>query len=135
MFPASPLIPQHPPFVLVDAVLEINGDRILSAFTIPEEHVLVNDGQLTAGGLIENMAQTMAAAAGYIAKQNGTQPENGFIAAIKQLTINKLPASNTTITTEVVTGSPVMNIRTAAARVYLNGALIASCALTVVVSE
>ena len=36
------LIPQRPPFVLVDSIYEHNEREILSGFTVPEGHILVN---------------------------------------------------------------------------------------------
>ena len=59
---AIALIPQKPPFVLIDTLVSATADTFRSAFSIPPDHVLVQDGALLEAGLMENAAQTAALA-------------------------------------------------------------------------
>ena len=58
------LIPQKPPFVLISSLLEASKNHSVTSFRFDENHVLCEDGKLTIGGLLENIAQTAAAKTG-----------------------------------------------------------------------
>src|SRR4051812_18920654 len=106
---AIPYIPQRPPFVLVTELISCNEERTLSSFTIPQLHVLVEEGKLTESGLVENMAQTAACGMGYRGAEGKEVSRVGFIGALKNLKVKRLPPAGSTITTEVRTLHTVMN--------------------------
>lgn len=60
------LIPQRPPFVLIDRLTAFDEARTETRFTVRTEHLMCESGRLQAAGLIENIAQTCAARLGYI---------------------------------------------------------------------
>ena len=72
------LIPQAPPFVMVDVLLYTDELSSRSRFIIKPDNVMVQNGCFTEGGLLENIAQTAAARAGYLAKQNHQPVAGGF---------------------------------------------------------
>ena len=84
-------LPQRPPFVLVDNLLGFTSDSASSAFKIDASHLLVEDNLLTDSGLIENMAQTTALIPGANAQKEGKEAPVGFIAVVKDVTIEKYP--------------------------------------------
>ena len=55
------LIPQRPPFVMVDALAYTNEKATATVLKITEQNIFVNKGELTESGLVENIAQTAAA--------------------------------------------------------------------------
>ena len=59
--PAKDILPQKPPFLFVDSLLSYEGDETRTAFTVPQEGILVENGHLMASGLLEHMAQSSAA--------------------------------------------------------------------------
>ena len=59
------LIPQKTPFVMVDKLLFFSNEKVVSGFTIPQDHLFTSDNFFTAPGLIEHMAQTVALHTGY----------------------------------------------------------------------
>jgi hypothetical protein len=59
------LIPQKPPFVMIDALLFSDEKRTVSSFKIPEKNIFVKEGLFLEPGLVENIAQTAAARAGH----------------------------------------------------------------------
>ena len=60
------LIPQRPPFVMVDELLHYDPILSNTRFLIKESNILVENGLLSECGVIENMAQSCAARIGYV---------------------------------------------------------------------
>ena len=92
------LLPQQEPFVMVGQLVHFDMTRTVTETTIGSENMFVENGQMTASGLIENIAQTCAARIGYVNKyilKKGIQI--GFIGAIRNLEIKALPAVGETI--------------------------------------
>ena len=58
-------IPQRPPFVMVDEIIDSGEKKTCSKFLIKEDNIFVENGFLKEPGLVENIAQTAAARAGY----------------------------------------------------------------------
>lgn len=125
------LLPQQPPFVLIDALLQADESLIRSSFTIPEGHVLCADGRFSEAGLVENMAQTAAAGTGKQAKDQGLPAPVGYIGALKNLKVQEIPAVGDTITTEVRVLHRVMQATIIEARVWMDEKEIASCELKI----
>ena len=60
----SELLPQQPPFVMVDCLLSFDNDTTVCGYRVPEDGVFSDNGRLCAAGLVENVAQTCAARLG-----------------------------------------------------------------------
>jgi len=95
------LIPHRPPFVLIDRLLEAEEDTFVTEFTIPGDHLLVKDGYFQESGMLENMAQSVAAGVGYLGVKRGQEPKVGYIGAISRAEVLKLPRAGQTLTTRV----------------------------------
>lgn len=108
-------IPQQPPFVMVDTLYEIDEKSVLSGFTVLPENVLVSGGEFQEGGMVENMAQTVALFAGFLAKKHGVPVPIGYIAAIRDLQIGKLPKVGEALFTKVEIVNEVFNMQIAMA--------------------
>lgn len=108
--PIIEFIPQRPPFVLIDRIVECNQDFSLSSFKVEDSHMLCKDGFLQEGGLIENIAQTAAAGHGLFMKSQNKEVVRGFIGAVKKLNILLLPQSGVILITKVDNVSQVMNV-------------------------
>ena len=129
------LIPQKHPFVLVDELISYTNNISICKFVISEKHPLVNDGVLSEGGLIENIAQTAAAGNGYSAKEIGLEVPKGFIAGIKNIKIFRLPSVGSTLKTVVSPENRVMDFNLIKGEVFLNDELIASCNMKIYCPE
>ena len=98
----SKLIPQQPPFVLVDTLVEYEPDRIVSSFSIPEQHVLVNgNGELSEAGIIEHFAQTIALHQGYDYFLRDLAPPVGYIGSIKDFDVHLHPRIGQQLSTTI----------------------------------
>lgn len=129
------IIPQRPPFVMIDRLLEANEHISRTSFTIPEQYLFVENSFFTEPGLVENMAQSAAAGNGYIAMQAGNSVTRGYIGALKNVVISDLPKAGDTIITEVSFLHKVMNAQMVQARILLGEREIASCELKVFIEQ
>jgi predicted hotdog family 3-hydroxylacyl-ACP dehydratase len=122
-------LPHRAPFVMIDSIVKDAGTT-RGYFEIKEDNVLVEDGFFTESGLVENMAQ--AAGAGMPPAADGKQALAGYIGALKDLRVERLPAVGETIITEVAYLNQVMNAHIVQATVRnSNGELLASCELKI----
>jgi 3-hydroxyacyl-[acyl-carrier-protein] dehydratase len=137
MLPASTidLLPQQYPFQMVDTLIEANEVTIKTSFTISENNILVSDSYFTEGGLIENMAQSAAAGTGFYFKEKGEKNPIGYIGAIKNVSIIKCPKTNSFIETELNTLHQIGNATIVQGKIFFEKEVIASCELTIFVSQ
>lgn len=87
---------------MISRLEHFDHQHVVTSLVIDDANLFVENGQLSAEGLIENVAQTCAARIGYINHyilRKGIQI--GFIGAIRNLVVNILPDEGLEITTEV----------------------------------
>ena len=129
------LLPQRPPMLLIDALLTCADERTVSCFRVPADSVLVENGVLSEAGLLENIAQTAAAGAGYGYQQQGRPAPVGFIAAIRNLHILSLPAVGTELTTEVRVLNQVLEFSIVRGTVRAGDATFAECEMRIFIKD
>lgn len=129
------LIPQRPPFVMLDGVIDFTDTITISSFTIPEAHLFVVNGAFTAPGLIENMAQTAAAGSGSRAMREGKKTPAGFIGALKGLEVLALPTAGDKITTTITLLHSIMNAQIVFGHITCNEKDIAKCELKIFLEQ
>ena len=125
------LIPQRPPFVMVDTLVSASDDTTHTTLLVLADNVLVNNGELSEAGLTENIAQTAAARAGYAAHQSGKPVQPGFIGAIKNLEVFALPKVGDTIATEVTIQNQVFDVTIIKGKVTCKGETLAQCEMKI----
>ena len=116
------LLPQQEPFVMVSRLVRFDMVRTATETDILADNIFVENGCLSASGLIENIAQTCAARIGYVNKyilKKGIQI--GFIGAIRNLEVKALPAVGDTIRTTVDVMEEVFGMILANASIECNG--------------
>jgi len=127
-------IPQRPPMVMVDSLIEATEKLIVSSFTILDNNIFLKDGIFQEEGIIENIAQTAAAGVGYKQVIQKLPVKLGYIAAIKNLRINYLPQVNSTLETTVEVVNEIMEVTIVKGVVSENGQPIADCELRIFVN-
>lgn len=125
------LIPQRPPFVMVEQLLFADEKRAESTFTISEENVLTDQGCFSEAGVIENIAQSAALHAGVIARKLGKESPRGMIGGIKNLNIVRLPKVDEKIYTNVSLEHEVINAKIVHGTVSVGKEVIAECEMKV----
>ena len=133
---AGEILPQREPFVFVDRLVHYDERETVTVFTVPEEHLLVADGYLTAPGILENMAQSSAARIGYLCKFILHVPVRvGYIGAIRKFRVYRLPAVGETLTTTILFREDVFGISLVDAVVRVGEDLIAEASLKTTLGE
>ncbi len=95
------LIPQRPPFVMIDRLVSSDEVYSVTELSICEDNLFVEEGRLSASGLIENIAQTCAARIGYINLNHGQTVKIGVIGSISNLNIERTPKVGEKLTTTI----------------------------------
>lgn len=131
------LIPQRPPFVLVDKLVK-HGDKVVtSGFSIPSDHVLTDEeGFLSEAGIIENFAQTIALYQGYDYFLKGQPSPVGYIGSIKNVEIFERPKAGEELRTTVHILQEMMGVTLVQGEVLQGDRVIAKGEMrTVIVDE
>lgn len=95
------LIPQRPPFVMIDRLLSCDMVLTTTELEVRDDNVFVAKGRFTAEGLMENMAQTCAARMGYINLSRGDKVKIGVIGAVNSFDIFRTPKVGEKIVTTI----------------------------------
>lgn len=100
-------LPHRRPMLMVDKIITIAPTKVLCSFIICSDNIFVQENVFQEIGLIENMAQTCSSIVGqtfYDENYNPTQDKRiiGFISAIKQLSVFKLPIVGDEILTDSI---------------------------------
>ena len=128
-------IPQRPPIVMIDQVIEISESKVVCQFQVKKDNLFIDNGKLIVPGIIENMAQTIAAGAGYRAKAKNEKVKLGYIAAIKNLNIYALPSVGDSLTTRVQIVNQVFSVTIVQAEVIAGSKSIADCEMRVYIDN
>jgi predicted hotdog family 3-hydroxylacyl-ACP dehydratase len=129
------LIPQRPPFVLVDALISTDETLTRSYFLVKENSPLMQNGVLQEAGLIENIAQTAAARAGYFSLAASKPVQLGYIGAVKNLQVYGLPKINDRLETEVAVINQVFDVTVISGKVSCGNQLLAQCEMKIFISQ
>lgn len=131
----SDLIPQRPPVMMIDSVLEATPLTITTALTILPDNILVQDDCFTEAGLIENIAQTAAAMNGCEAVKRGEQPKLGFIGEVKNFVCHRLPHTGETIHTSLATIAAMAGVTLVEAHTTCDNVPVAQAQLKIFIEE
>lgn len=123
------LIPQRPPIVMVDVVWSADEKSADTGLTIQEDNIFVKDGLFREPGLIEHIAQSAAAFAGYGTFVRGEEPKLGFIGEIKDCVFNLMPPVGSELRTHIQLVTVIGGIRLINAEVRLKDELVATCVM------
>jgi predicted hotdog family 3-hydroxylacyl-ACP dehydratase len=127
-------IPQKPPMVMVGKLISVEGKKTLTSFKICENNMFCEEGKFSEAGIIENIAQTAAAGAGYRSLLKNEPPLPGFIGGIKNLVIYSLPAVGDMLITEVNVEHEIMDATIIIGRISVNDQCIAECEMKIFLS-
>lgn len=125
------LIPQRPPFVMVDKVLSCDLTDAVTELYVSEDNIFLDDMKLSPAGIIENMAQSCAARMGCINLMNNDSVKIGFIGDIRNCEIIRQPIFNETITTYVHIVVDVMQLTLAEVTAKVGDEIVATARIKV----
>jgi len=128
-------IPQRPPFVMVDDVLSSGEVVTRSSFLVTADNIFVEDGVLKEPGLVENIAQTAAARAGFIAQTENKPVRVGYIGAIRNLHIYGFPRLNDKIITEITVEKQIFDVSVISGKITCNEKVLAHCEMKIFITN
>jgi len=128
-------IPQREPMMMIDRLVEADDDHAVTRFRILPDNVFVAEGKFREPGLIENIAQTAAAQAGYLFIKNSLPVPIGYIAKINNLAIAELPLVGSEINTTIRITNNVLDITIISGEVIWHDRLICQCEMSIFVKK
>lgn len=120
---------------MIDTLEYCEGNVTTTSFEVRADNIFVRNGELQEPGIIENIAQTAAAKAGYEIKKHGAEPIPGFIGAVKNLVIHTLPKVGETLTTTVTIKMEIMGVTLVEGNSSCNTTNIASCEMKIILQK
>ncbi|MBR4564842.1 MAG: hydroxymyristoyl-ACP dehydratase [Paludibacteraceae bacterium] len=129
------LIPQRPPMLMIDTVLQSDDHAIRTALTIVEDNIFVNDTYMVEAGIIEHIAQTAAALAGYEALSRHIPPQLGYIGEVKNFECQTLPSVGDTIQTRMEIIAKMVNVMLVQASTSMEQKTIATCQMKIFIKD
>ena len=125
-------IPQRPPFIMIDNLLEVTGDCFKTDFWILPANIFVENGSLREFAMIENIAQSSAAGLAFVRKHPHGQKPGGYIGAVSRLKIFELPKVNDRIHTVVKLIAQLENMFLLRGENYLGDIKLMECEIKLV---
>ena len=95
------LIPQRPPFVMVDSLIYCDLSITRTRLEVRADNIFNDGGRLSTAGICENIAQTCAARLGYLSLASGQAVKLGYIGAISNMQVYRTPVTGETLVTEI----------------------------------
>ena len=129
--PIKQLIPQRPPFMMVDKVLKCDEVDALTEFVVQADNILLDNGQLSAAGVIENMAQSCAARMGCVDLLHGEPIKIGYIGDVRDAQIIRQPCVNEEVRTSIHVIEDVFNLLLAEVTVKVGDEVVATARMKV----
>jgi predicted hotdog family 3-hydroxylacyl-ACP dehydratase len=129
------LIPQRPPFVMIDKL--VSSDKVYSVteFDVKADNLFVDNGRMTASGLVENIAQTCAARIGYINLNSGETVKIGVIGSISNLNISRTPMVGEHLVTTIKLLEEVFQVTLVEAVVKSGNEVLAQCNMKIALTD
>lgn len=125
------LIPQRPPFVMVDELLFADEKTATSIFKIRDNNIFFDKSGLAEAALVENIAQTAAARTGYLSLMENKAVPVGFLGAVQNFEVFCLPQLHQELTTDIVVEHIVFNAAIISGKTRCGTTEIASCTMKI----
>jgi predicted hotdog family 3-hydroxylacyl-ACP dehydratase len=125
------LIPQREPVVMVDAFYGATESEADTGLVVSDGNMFCSEGRFTEPGLVEHIAQSASAFAGYKAKVENRPVPTGYIAEVKKFRIYFLPHTGDKLCTHIHVVSEVLGVSLLLAETKVNGEVAARCQMKI----
>ncbi|MDR3269277.1 MAG: hydroxymyristoyl-ACP dehydratase [Tannerella sp.] len=130
------LIPQRAPMVMLDSFFEGSDTDAVTGLTVRAGNLFCSDdGRLTEPGLIEHIAQSASALAGYKAFRKQQPAPTGYIGEVKKFRIFRLPDTGESLRTSIRILSEAMNVSLLSAETKSGGEVVAAGQMKIFIRE
>ncbi len=120
---------------MVDEILFSDEKITRSKFQIKADNIFVENGCLKEPGLVENIAQTAAARAGFISISENKPVSVGYIGAIKNLVITGFPKINEEIITEITIENQIFDVSIISGKITYNDLVLVQCEMKIFITN
>ena len=125
------LIPQRYPFIMVDEFEHCGDQTAATALTIRKDnYFMLPDGTMAETGLMEHIAQSAAALAGYLSLQS-EEPHIGLIGEVKHFECKRRPREEERVETGICFGFSMGNVTLVEGKCSVKGEEIAAAKLKI----
>ena len=125
------LIPQRDPMMMIDSFVSATESDADTGFTITDNPLLCSNGLFTEPGLVEHIAQSASAFAGYKAKQANKPAPLGLLGEVRKCSIHFLPRIGDELQTHIRIISEALGVTLLAAETKVNGAPVVQCQMKI----
>ena len=130
------LLPQQPPFVMVDKLMHFDETVTTTAFEVRADNIFVDDGTLNACALAENIAQTCATRLGFVNKYILKRAiQLGFIGSIRNMQVMRTPSVGEKLTTTIVVREQIMGLTLVDATILVGEEIIVTAEMKIALSD
>ena len=129
------LVPQRSPILMIDELIEQDEQKTVTHFEVLNTNLFIRNGEMEEAGIIENIAQSAAARAGYYYQQQNATPPLGFIGAVSKVKINRYPKVGEKLKTLIEMKSEVFNITLIKGSSFVGDEQIAECEMKIVIDD
>jgi predicted hotdog family 3-hydroxylacyl-ACP dehydratase len=129
------LIPQRPPFVMVDQLLSFTETTARGGFRVKVDNIFVENDEFKEPGLLENIAQTAAAWAGYISKKENKPVATGYIGSVKNLEIYSFPKTGDELIAEITIENQIFDVIIVSGMISCNEKMLAQCKIKIFIIQ
>ena len=133
--PLNELIPQKPPFVMIDRLVSSDAVFSVTELEVRPDNLFVDNGRMTAAGLMDNIAQTCAARIGYINLNSGETVKIGVIGSISNLNIARTPKVGEHLVTTIKLLEEVFQVTLVEAIVKSDDEVLAQCNMKIALTD
>ena len=125
------LIPQREPFIMIDGFEESDGNSAVTTLSVSSNnYFMLPDGTMAETGLIEHLAQSCSALAGFQA-QDLENPPVGLIGEVKHFNCYRRPRVGERVRSTVTFGLTFGNVTLATGQSFVDEELIADIQLKI----
>lgn len=127
------LIPQRDPIMMLDVFYATTATTLEAdtGLTLTDGNLFCSDGFFQEPGLVEHIAQSASALAGYTAKVKNQPTPVGFIGEVKKFRIHFLPRSGDVLRTHIRIVSEVLGISLITAETKVDDTVAAQCQMKI----
>lgn len=129
------LIPQRNPIVMVDTLFCADEEGAETGLHVQSGNIFCQGDVLSEPGLIEHVAQSAAAFAGYLPYTKGKTPKLGFIGEVKKFKITRLPKIGEFLHTRLKVLGEAAGVTLIAAETISEYELLATCQMKIFIKE
>lgn len=127
------ILPQRSPFIMIDQLIHYDERMTSTRLVVRQDNIFIENSKLLASGVIENIAQTCAARLGYYNLISRLPIKIGYIGAISNLHILRMPAIGETLETTICVKEEIFGMTLVDAKVCIGNKTIATAEMKIAV--